>query len=82
MVLIARLFVGATTGTGGRLRDVQGVGRGGLPIAGTAGYCVGHLNIPDYEVPYESKTDEYPPSFSSPLKVMKNQSLLNHCMEI
>lgn len=27
-------------------RDVQGVGRGGIPIAGTAGYCVGALNIP------------------------------------
>lgn len=39
-------FSGATTGTGGRLRDVQGVGRGGVPIAGTAGYCVGALHIP------------------------------------
>lgn len=62
-------FSGATTGTGGRLRDVQGVGRGGVPIAGTAGYCVGNLNIPGYDLPYESKTDEYPPSFASPLKV-------------
>lgn len=51
------------------MRDVQGVGRGGIPIAGTAGYCVGHLNIPGYDMPYESKTNEYPPSFSSPLKV-------------
>ncbi|GBP12388.1 Phosphoribosylformylglycinamidine synthase, partial [Eumeta japonica] len=39
-------FSGATTGTGGRIRDVQGLGRGGIPIAGTAGYCVGALNIP------------------------------------
>lgn len=39
-------FSGATTGTGGRLRDVQATGRGGIPIAGTAGYCVGCLNIP------------------------------------
>lgn len=62
-------FSGATTGTGGRLRDVQGVGRGGLAIAGTAGYCVGNLNIPGYDLPYEPKTDEYPPSFASPLKV-------------
>lgn len=62
-------FSGATTGTGGRLRDVQGVGRGGLPIAGTAGYCVGQLNIPNYDLPYESKTIKYPPSFSTPLKV-------------
>lgn len=39
-------FSGATTGTGGRLRDVQCVGRGGYCIAGTAGYSVGNLNIP------------------------------------
>lgn len=39
-------FSGATTGTGGRIRDVQAVGRGGYCIAGTAGYCVGNLRIP------------------------------------
>lgn len=39
-------FSGATTGTGGRIRDVQSVGRGGYCIAGTAGYSVGNLNIP------------------------------------
>lgn len=70
-------FPGATTGTGGRLRDVQGVGRGGLPIAGTAGYCVGQLNIPGYDMPYESKTNEYPPSFSSPLNVCTNHFQLH-----
>lgn len=39
-------FSGATTGTGGRIRDVEGVGRGGHTIAGTAGYSVGNLLIP------------------------------------
>ncbi|HXX53271.1 MAG TPA: phosphoribosylformylglycinamidine synthase, partial [Thermodesulfovibrionales bacterium] len=33
-------FPGAETGTGGRIRDVQAVGRGGLVVAGTAAYCV------------------------------------------
>uniref|UniRef100_A0A0K8V3V5 Phosphoribosylformylglycinamidine synthase n=1 Tax=Bactrocera latifrons TaxID=174628 RepID=A0A0K8V3V5_BACLA len=63
-------FSGATTGTGGRLRDVQGVGRGGLPIAGTAGYCVGCLNIPGYTQTYENNDFEYPSSFAKPLKVL------------
>lgn len=49
---------------------MQGVGRGGHTIAGTAGYCVGNLNIPNYELPYESKAFEYPPSFASPLKIL------------
>lgn len=64
-------FPGATTGTGGRIRDVQGVGRGGHTIAGTAGYCVGILNIPDYNLPYENYDNlQYPPSFASPLKII------------
>ncbi|XP_054745136.1 phosphoribosylformylglycinamidine synthase [Anastrepha obliqua] len=63
-------FSGATTGTGGRLRDVQGVGRGGVPIAGTAGYCVGCLNIPGYAQPYEQKSFGYPASFAKPLKIL------------
>lgn len=46
-------FPGAETGTGGRIRDVQGTGRGGFVIAGTAGYCVGNLNIPGYPLPWE-----------------------------
>ncbi|XP_058825547.1 phosphoribosylformylglycinamidine synthase [Topomyia yanbarensis] len=62
-------FSGATTGTGGRIRDVQSIGRGGLPIAGTVGYCVGMLNIPGYQLPYEQQL-EYPPSFAKPLKIL------------
>lgn len=34
-------FQGASTGSGGRIRDNQCVGRSGLPISGIAGYCVG-----------------------------------------
>uniref|UniRef100_A0A1L8DXU7 Phosphoribosylformylglycinamidine synthase n=1 Tax=Nyssomyia neivai TaxID=330878 RepID=A0A1L8DXU7_9DIPT len=67
-------FSGATTGTGGRIRDVQGVGRGGLTIAGTAGYCVGALHIPDAPAPYEDPTWSYPPSFASPLKIIIDAS--------
>ena len=39
-------FPGATTGAGGRIRDVQATGRGAHVIAGTAGYCFGNLHIP------------------------------------
>ena len=48
-------FPGAETGTGGRIRDVQGTGRGGFVVAGTAGYCVGNLHIPGYELPWEER---------------------------
>ncbi len=50
-------FPGAETGTGGRIRDVQGTGRGGFVMAGTAGYCVGSLHIPSYSLSWEQ---EYP----------------------
>ncbi len=48
-------FPGAETGTGGRIRDVQGTGRGGYVIAGTAGYCVANLHIPGYVLPWEER---------------------------
>ncbi|XP_058807082.1 phosphoribosylformylglycinamidine synthase [Phymastichus coffea] len=65
-------FSGATTGTGGRLRDVQGVGRGGYYIAGTAGYSVGNLQIPGYKLPWEDehKNFEYPSNMAPPLEVL------------
>ncbi|KAG8223734.1 hypothetical protein J437_LFUL003640 [Ladona fulva] len=63
-------FSGATTGTGGRIRDVHAVGRGGHYIAGTAGYCVGNLLIPGYTIPGENSTLPYPSNFAKPLEVL------------
>ncbi|CAG0892990.1 unnamed protein product [Darwinula stevensoni] len=62
-------FSGAATGTGGRIRDVQAIGRGGHVIAGTAGYCFGNLHIPGYPLDWEDSNWEYPPNFASPLDV-------------
>ncbi|XP_012220316.2 phosphoribosylformylglycinamidine synthase-like [Linepithema humile] len=63
-------FSGATTGTGGRLRDIQGIGRGGNYIAGTAGYSVGNLHIPDYDLLWEEKDAIYPNNMASPLEII------------
>lgn len=46
-------FPGAATGTGGRIRDNQSIGRGGLCIGGTVGYSVGKL-----EGKYEEKNNK------------------------
>jgi len=62
-------FPGAETGTGGRIRDIEAVGRGGLVIAGTAAYCVGNLLIPGYEQPWEERTFPYPANLASPLEI-------------
>jgi phosphoribosylformylglycinamidine synthase len=61
-------FPGAETGTGGRIRDVQGTGRGGFVIAGTAGYCVGNLHIPGYSLPWEEAMP-IPETLASPLQI-------------
>src|SRR4030043_992150 len=62
-------FPGAETGTGGRIRDVQATGRGGLVIAGTAGNCTGNLKIPGYKIPGEDKEAVSPSSLAAPLDI-------------
>ena len=62
-------FPGAETGTGGRIRDVQATGRGGLVVAGTAAYCVGNLQIPNYPLPWEHGSFIYPKNLASPLQI-------------
>ncbi|XP_030655768.1 phosphoribosylformylglycinamidine synthase [Nomascus leucogenys] len=62
-------FSGATTGTGGRIRDVQCTGRGAHVVAGTAGYCFGNLHIPGYNLPWEDPSFQYPGNFARPLEV-------------
>ena len=62
-------FPGAETGTGGRIRDVQATGTGGLVVAGTAAYCVGNLRIPGYELPWEDASYAYPNNLASPLQI-------------
>ncbi|BFZ24618.1 hypothetical protein BsWGS_27657 [Bradybaena similaris] len=62
-------FAGATTGTGGRIRDVQATGKGAHVIAGTAGYSFGSLNVPGYNLPWENPDDEYPSNFALPVDV-------------
>jgi phosphoribosylformylglycinamidine synthase len=46
---------GAETGTGGRIRDTHATGTGSIMGIGTAGYCVGNLQLEGYQqVPVRS----------------------------
>lgn len=63
-------YPGAATGTGGRLRDNMAVGRGGLVIAGGAAYCVDHLHISGYDLPWEQDGWHHPSSLASPLDIL------------
>ncbi len=61
-------FPGAETGTGGRIRDVLGTGKGAYVVAGTAAYCVGNLNIPGYSLSWEEELP-IPGNLASPLEI-------------
>jgi phosphoribosylformylglycinamidine synthase len=47
-------FPGASTGSGGEIRDEGATGIGAKPKAGLVGYSVSHLRIPGFEQPWES----------------------------
>ncbi|MDO8667482.1 MAG: phosphoribosylformylglycinamidine synthase [bacterium] len=63
-------FPGAQTGTGGRIRDNSAVGRGGIVGIGVAGYFVGNLFIPRYEIPGEIVGRDKPSKYASPLSIL------------
>jgi len=60
---------GADTGTGGRIRDGKATGQGAEIIAGTAGYCVANLLMPDYDLPWEDPASIYPSDLARPLEI-------------
>ncbi len=46
-------YPGASTGSGGEIRDEGATGRGAKPKAGLTGFSVSNLRIPGYEQPWE-----------------------------
>eukprot|EP00929_Paragymnodinium_shiwhaense_P025741 TRINITY_DN15505_c0_g1_i1.p1 TRINITY_DN15505_c0_g1~~TRINITY_DN15505_c0_g1_i1.p1 ORF type:complete len:1364 (-),score=425.91 TRINITY_DN15505_c0_g1_i1:547-4638(-) len=67
-------FPGAETGAGGRMRDGQSTGQGSLVVAGIAGYAVGNLQLPGYELPWEDKSFKYPSNMARPLQILVDSS--------
>ncbi|MBN1321537.1 MAG: phosphoribosylformylglycinamidine synthase [Thermoleophilia bacterium] len=63
-------YPGAATGGGGRIRDNQAVGRGGLVCASGAAYCVGNLHLPGYTLPWEEDGYSHPPDLASPAEIL------------
>ncbi len=63
-------YPGAATGGGGRIRDNQCVGRGGLVVAAAAAYCTANLHIPGYELPWEHDGRVHPENLASPLEIL------------
>jgi len=62
-------FPGASTGSGGEIRDEGATGRGAKPKAGLTGFSVSHLRIPGFERPWEQEFGR-PGRISSALQIM------------
>ena len=62
-------FSGASTGSGGEIRDEGATGIGAKPKAGLTGFSVSSLRIPSLTEKWETK-EERPERISSPLNIM------------
>ena len=63
-------FEGASTGSGGEIRDEGATGRGSKPKAGLAGFTVSHLKLAGAERPWEADSHGAPDRIASPLAIM------------
>ncbi|KAJ3162162.1 hypothetical protein HDU88_007082 [Geranomyces variabilis] len=63
-------FPGASTGSGGEIRDEGAVGQGSKPKAGLTGFTVSNLRIPDFVQPWETEDRGRPAHIASPLDIM------------
>jgi phosphoribosylformylglycinamidine synthase len=63
-------FEGASTGSGGEIRDEGATGRGSKPKAGLAGFTVSHLRFDDAPRTWESDHHGAPDRIASPLSIM------------
>ncbi|KAI8922238.1 CobB/CobQ-like glutamine amidotransferase domain-containing protein [Powellomyces hirtus] len=64
-------FPGASTGSGGEIRDEGAVGQGSKPKAGLTGFTVSNLRIPEFVQPWETTEDPGRPGhIASPLDIM------------
>ena len=62
-------FPGASTGSGGEIRDEGATGRGARPKAGLVGFSVSHLRIPDFVQAWENNYGR-PDRIASALDIM------------
>ncbi len=62
-------FPGASTGSGGEIRDEGATGRGAKPKAGLTGFSVSNLRLPELPQPWEG-VENKPDHIASPLEIM------------
>ncbi|KAH9262772.1 hypothetical protein BASA83_013743 [Batrachochytrium salamandrivorans] len=68
-------FPGASTGSGGEIRDEAAVGQGSKTKAGLTGFTVSNLYIPGFEQPWEGANPGNPAHIASALDIMMQAPL-------
>ncbi|KAI8997951.1 phosphoribosylformylglycinamidine synthase [Gaertneriomyces semiglobifer] len=63
-------FPGASTGSGGEIRDEGAVGQGSKSKAGLTGFTVSNLRIPNFVQPWETHDNGKPEHIASALDIM------------
>jgi phosphoribosylformylglycinamidine synthase len=63
-------FPGASTGSGGEIRDEGATGRGSKPKAGLGGFSVSNLHLPGTDEPWERAPVGKPEHIASALQIM------------
>lgn len=63
-------FPGASTGSGGEIRDEGATGRGAKPKAGLVGFSVSNLAIPEALLPWEADDVGHPDRIRNALSIM------------
>ena len=56
------------------MRDTHATGTGSMMGAGTAGYCVGNLQLDGMPLPHEDPDFKYPDNLASPLQILIDAS--------
>ena len=67
-------FPGASTGSGGEIRDEGATGRGAKPKAGLTGFTTSNLRIPGFEQPWEAP-EAKSARIATPLQIMTDGPL-------
>ena len=67
-------FAGASTGSGGEIRDEGATGRGAKPKAGLTGFTTSNLRIPGFPQPWEAP-EAKSTRIASPLEIMSDGPL-------
>lgn len=71
-------YAGASTGSGGEIRDEGATGRGGKPKAGLTGFNVSHLHLPNMPEKWEQSGKLSTAAYGKPERMASSLDIMTH----